>query len=125
MKDNLNSPCKNCPFSKGEGAVILARERLEEIINHDTVFSCHKTVEYGDDECGGDGRVTPRSSACAGFLGFMMKSKGPNQLMQIGFRFGILSEDKAILLADHPDIIDSIEENAEENRIPFQRKGSK
>lgn len=119
MKDNLESPCKNCPFRKGGEGVGLLRERFEEIIGHHTVFPCHKTVDYDDDD--GKGKLNPGSQACAGFLGFMMKTKGPNQLMQVGFRFGILDEKKAERLASHPDIIDTIEEGTLQHRYGKKR----
>lgn len=118
MRDELQSPCKNCPFRKGGEGVGLPRERFEQITEHHTVFPCHKTVKHNDD---GKGVHTENTQACAGFMGFMMKTKGPNQLMRVGFGLGVLNIDKANKLADHPDIIDTIEEGTLETRYGAKR----
>lgn len=106
----LKSPCANCPF-RSDKPFHLDSDRVKEIADslRDTpeapggTFYCHKTITYNsgaeersddghDDDAESDdfnGRITPRSRACAGALATLEKEQRPNQIMRIAERLGL------------------------------------
>lgn len=82
----LKTPCKTCPFKKGQGSLFqLHPERLEGIFAA-TAFQCHKTVDYSADDL--EGRAGDHPQQCAGLMGVLHLEGRPNQIMQVGERFG-------------------------------------
>lgn len=106
---SLKVPCETCPFRK-EGGYRVYGERIEEIINSDKLFDCHKTVKYGSrdsDKRDDDAKV------CAGFI--IMHEKDPglygNQMLQVASRLGVF--DIAEFRESNPawdDVFDTREE---------------
>ena len=87
MKFDLIHPCANCPF-RSDIAFYLHRARKQEIANgllRDQTFTCHKTVDYSDDEP----RDTSSSQHCAGALIILERLERPNQMMRIAERLGL------------------------------------
>ena len=76
MKFNLKKPCKNCPFrkdsTKGWLGFQRSKEIVDDVLDNDKTFSCHKTTgaETGEE--------IPREqhSFCAGALILLEKEKG-------------------------------------------------
>ena len=101
MDFNLKRPCKTCPFLRGDaGPVRLVKERTREIIEAATgvpgaTFSCHKTVDYDQDESWDDDDSCPRNTEgeqhCAGAILFSIKVEEPNQMTRIADRLGLLN----------------------------------
>jgi hypothetical protein len=66
---NMKKPCKDCPFRK-DGTMLksLGEKRvggiLEGVVNGDDFFSCHKTVDYDNE----DHKLTEKNNFCAGAL---------------------------------------------------------
>lgn len=108
MKFDMTKPCVNCPFRKGEKAVRLRPGRVEEIINSEGIFGCHKTVDYSDDD--GDGRNHEDTQGCVGFMVFMDKQRRTNQAQQIGIRLGIIDPAPIDNPANRRAVVDSCSE---------------
>jgi hypothetical protein len=97
----LSRSCGACPF-KGEFAngvpgAGLRPGRLKAIIEETTsgngaYFSCHKTVEYGDDEDGvaGSDAVFGSAAVCSGWLEAVEKLGKVPQVIQIAERLGFI-----------------------------------
>lgn len=72
----LKRPCGNCPFLKRR-PIPLHSGRVEEIrdalVEGDSLFHCHKTVDYDDLDEEGNGQPTEKTRHCAGALILMRK----------------------------------------------------
>lgn len=68
-EDFVKKPCKHCPF-RSDITPFLRTERAEELAyastNPYSDFSCHKTLDYDNDE--GEACATSITKTCAGFL---------------------------------------------------------
>lgn len=106
MKFDMKKPCAECPFRKGPKAVRLRPGRVQEIINSEGVFACHKTVDYSD----GDGRTRENSQGCVGFMVFMDKARRTNQAQQVGIRLGIIDPAPIDNPANRRAVVDSADE---------------
>lgn len=74
---DLQKPCQNCPFRKGQGSRYkLSKKRLDEIFEA-SAFQCHKTLDKKPQQC-----------AC--LMKLLAKGKRPNQIMQVAERLGRL-----------------------------------
>ena len=113
MQQTLNGPCSHCPFRRGGHGVGLPIERFEEIVEHHTVFPCHKTVDYDAEDQKTNGIDT---QACAGFLGYMTREGKTNALMQIGTVLRIFDSKRLDALASCPDIITTLDEGTLQHR---------
>lgn len=73
----------------------MGKEYAQEIANslllEDQSFSCHETIEYGDD---GEFVRSPEESHCAGALIFLEIQNKPNQIMRIAERLGLYDRTK-------------------------------
>lgn len=84
----LRRPCKSCPFKRGNGRNFgLAAARLREIFSA-PAFQCHATVNYDCDDP--RGRQGDKPQQCAGLMAILHRENRPNQIMQVGERFGAL-----------------------------------
>lgn len=88
---DMPKPCNNCPFRREGGIKIAHAPRAQEICDQDGTFSCHKTVDYSDEE--GEGRQVESSKVCAGSLIYQIKTGQPNQMTRIGQRLGLFDPD--------------------------------
>lgn len=109
MNFDLKKPCKDCPFSRFEGAVRLTRGRVREVwrsVEGGPSFQCHKTVERDDED---EVLKTPRDQHCAGAIiaGLKTGHQG-SQLAQVAFRLRILSERDYEPHFEH--VVDDIDE---------------
>jgi hypothetical protein len=90
VKYDLHKPCNGCPFLKVGGAKHLGKKRAREIAmamasSQGATFSCHKTVDYSDDEP----LDTEGTQHCAGALLFMEKvNPAGTQIVRIMERLG-------------------------------------
>jgi len=99
MKFDLIRPCAHCPF-RSDIKPFLRQDRAEEIAEtllNDGTFTCHKTVDYDDDD---GGHTTADSQHCAGATIVLELIERPNQMMRIAERLGIY--DRAKLKMDSP-----------------------
>lgn len=88
---DLKRPCVNCPFRKGQGSLFgLTPKRLRGIVDG-PAFQCHKTVDYGGDEC--SPKPGDRPQQCAGAMAVLHRSGLDNQIMQVASRLGSLDLD--------------------------------
>ena len=105
-KYSLKGPCADCPFRKDK-PFYLDPTRVDDIADvllDGGGFTCHKTVDYSDD----DGpRVTRDGRECGGAMVTLEKIDRPNQGMRIAERLGMY--DRAAMDMDAP-VYDSIEE---------------
>lgn len=115
MKFDMKKPCANCPFRKHERAVRLHSARVVEIMASEGMFPCHKTVDYSHDD---DGRETPDTQACVGFMVLAHKLGRPNQMMRIAKRLGLIKLRVLEDPANHQAVVDRPSEIIE------KRKGS-
>lgn len=89
---DLKKPCSNCPFRIGQGELYrLHEERLLEILEGDSWFQCHQTVEYDEDGEGIPG--AGGAQHCYGAAVIRMNEGHPNQLMQVAGRIGAIDLD--------------------------------
>lgn len=115
MNYNLKSPCDQCPFLKVGGVKHLGASRAREIAmcmasTPGATFSCHKTVDYGDDEP----REAKGTQHCAGALLFMEKvNPAGNQMARIVERLGLYDRTK---LDGAELVFDSVTEMVEAHR---------
>lgn len=110
VKFSLTTPCDQCPFGLHHNAVKGLREdRLRSILDagDQTMFTCHKTIEYGDDD---EYRVRS-GQECAGFMIYKMANNEPTFMMRLAANFnkdgnGISEEgwDKLQAHADDGDV---------------------
>lgn len=85
---DLKSPCKNCPFRKGEGERFrLSLDRLREI-KAASAFQCHKTIDYCNFS-DADKRAGDHPQQCAGLMAILAREGCENQIMQVAQRFGV------------------------------------
>lgn len=88
---DLRRPCSNCPWRKGQGSLFaLTKERIAGILGG-TAFQCHKTVDYGGDDCAPSPGDRPQQ--CAGLMAVLHRSGQPNQIMQVASRLGAIDLD--------------------------------
>lgn len=109
MDYDMTTPCGDCPFRR-EGFIQLTAGRCHEIVEHEGGFPCHRTLDYSAD----DGRKTPQTKVCAGFLILREQSLGPNQMMRIVERCG--GYDAKKLLENNPavaEVFGSLDEMVE------------
>lgn len=104
MKFNLTTPCGDCPFRNDGKGIRLRRSRAQDILDAitdlDLTFSCHKTVEYDDEDDEGFHIVGDGEEHCAGALILLEHLEQPNQLMRIAERTG--GYDRTKLNMDAP-----------------------
>lgn len=113
MKFDLKTPCKDCPFVKGN-TMKLHPERVNELddgLRH-TTFSCHKTVEYDDED--GEGYDTEDTQHCAGALILLEKEGRPGQMQQIAQRIGMYDPAKLNMEAPVYDSFDEMYKDMED-----------
>ena len=107
MNFDMKRPCDNCPF-RYDKHFPLTGERAEElaegITSGDQAFSCHKTVDYSDDDDGADTKDTPH---CAGAMIMLEHMEQPNQMMRIGERVGFYERTKLDMSAPVYDDADT------------------
>lgn len=109
----LTKPCDNCPFLK-RGGIRVHPDRAREIASYFTdaqggSFSCHKTVDYSDDEDDAlDGARTAgaREQICAGGMIFADKQGKANQIVRIMERLGAI--DWATLRQSRARVFDTL-----------------
>jgi hypothetical protein len=102
MGFRLRKPCAHCPwrsdrepfFRRDARGYARARE-LEESLQGNHVFPCHRTAEWDDD---GNQVVGENTQACAGALITMQKGEGMGNLLRIAARLG--AYDPAVLDLD-------------------------
>ena len=103
MHFDLKKPCSDCPFRTDSTVGWLGEKRAEEIIDalfkKDQTFSCHKTVDYENedwDEETGERIYQNRAHEqhCAGAMILMEKTETANQMMRIAERLGIYDRHK-------------------------------
>lgn len=100
----LKQPCKDCPFRRDSPKGWLGGERARQIADslHEengmgggSVFPCHKTVDYSDEdhEAGRTNRLQESNAYCAGAISVVEKEcqqGGPLPLpLQIAERMGL------------------------------------
>lgn len=89
---DLKQPCNDCPFRLGQGENFrLHEDRVINILESDTWFQCHKTVEYDD-----EGEAIPGVAGaqhCYGAMAIRMAEDNPNQMMRIAGRLGQVDLD--------------------------------
>jgi hypothetical protein len=96
----LKSPCVTCPFRKGVGELFqLHPGRLREIVAA-PAFQCHKTVDYSDE----DPQPGAKPQQCAGLMSLLHRTGQPNQIMQVGQRFGAFDPDQL----QHADVYETM-----------------
>lgn len=83
---DLKSPCKTCPFRKGNGPKFQLSERRIREIAEATAFQCHNTVDYSAETR--EGRSGDKPQQCAGLMAILHREKQPNAIMQVGQRLG-------------------------------------
>ena len=97
---SLKKSCAGCPFSKAETAVKLRYERREGIaatLIQGTTFSCHKTVDYSNE----DEPDTSESVLCFGAASALHKGGYPPvQAERIAARLGFARDDYECLETD-------------------------
>ena len=105
---SLKTPCGNCPFRKDK-KFYLSKARAEEISDSlkkdGSIFNCHKTIDYGDEE--GSPNVTKKTKVCAGSLSTMENEGLSNRMMNIGRALGIYKPEE---LNPNSPVYDSLEE---------------
>lgn len=95
MRQTLSAPCAQCPF-RSDRPGFLSRTRVREIVEsvyRQESFPCHKTIDYGADDDGGEpaGRI-PRADEiqCAGAEIFHVRTRGgSSQMRRIVGRLGL------------------------------------
>ena len=110
---SLPTPCANCPFLI-EPRFYLDPDRVDEIaesIREGATFSCHKTVNYDDDEPTERGS---RERQCSGVLITLEREDAPNQMMRIGERIGMYDRTKLNMDANVYDSLDEWREGMTE-----------
>lgn len=110
MKFDLKKPCGNCPFIKGTSMVLRPGRMLgivRALRNDYTVFPCHKTTRFDEDE-NGDTSTVPhaKEQACMGALAYTLEHMG---------RIPVLAR---IAIASGDLTIERIESNFERNTPP-------
>lgn len=97
----IKKPCIDCPFVKGSSTnTTLAEGRMEDIIDSlhkDHIFSCHKTIDYSQQDLMDDAttyQLQEQNQFCAGAMNYLVKEGRPNAQMQIAMRLGWLDVEK-------------------------------
>jgi hypothetical protein len=74
------------------------KQEIARSLRGGSMFPCHKTVDYSNDDDDGEGRVTDKSKFCVGALLTMENQGGAgcmaNQMARIESRFGNLNPDE-------------------------------
>lgn len=86
----VQSPCRDCPFRRDVPGFLTqqrAQQIAGEILDDRTIFHCHKTVEYGED----DTPETAEAQHCAGAAIVLWKVSRPNVAMRIAMMHGMLN----------------------------------
>lgn len=85
----MKTPCANCPF-RSNVPFFLRKERAQrianDVINGDTWFACHKTVNYDANDEGDD---LANASICIGSILSIAKQHG-NAMANLGVRLKVL-----------------------------------
>jgi hypothetical protein len=95
----LKSPCPHCPFRKDIPA-FLRKDRVRELRENlpEQSFTCHKTIQYSDDE-GEPMQGTGMEALCAGSLILMEKLGEQWRPAQLGERLGLYDRSKLDMAA--------------------------
>jgi len=124
MKFDLKKPCDNCPFLR-EPYFHLGPDRREELadsLRRGMSFSCHKTVNYDDDEFAeldddddddddDDVHIPSQDEQhCAGALLTMMRCSRSTNMMHIAHRIGLFDADGLYEGNMETDVYESLEE---------------
>lgn len=102
MQFRLRTPCAHCPwrsdrppfFGRDERGYARARE-LEDSLQGNHVFPCHKTATWDED---GVQQHTANTQACAGALITMQRGEGMGNLLRMMARLGVY--DPSVLALD-------------------------
>lgn len=95
----LRRPCDNCPF-RTDIQPYLRKDRALEIVQHleRGSFSCHKTVDYSNEDEDGEDRTGhkpgPTEQQCAGAMIMQEKAGGLGQMGRIAERLGLYDHTK-------------------------------
>ena len=104
------TPCENCPFLRKQAGMITGEraEELADALERDIHFSCHKTIDYNNNE-DGEGRTTAKTRLCAGSM-IVTHRHGhhPSQMARISQRLGLLNYDE--IEQSDADCFDGFEE---------------
>lgn len=101
---DLKRPCPGCPFLREGRDVVrgLSEERLEEIVESEGGFACHRThPDTGGPEGG-------RVQECAGWLIYHLANGTAPQVMRIAERLGMI--DEATLLEHEDEVLAEFED---------------
>lgn len=75
MKFGLKKACKDCPFRKDKKYLNASRAReIASVVTQDGSFSCHKTVDYSDEDY--EETLRDDEHFCAGALLFLENTQG-------------------------------------------------
>jgi hypothetical protein len=123
----MKRPCDQCPF-RHDVRGFLSEDRATEIADallSDQTFSCHKTVDYSnEDEDGFSAGDTHNSQHCAGATIMLEHMEQPNQMMRWMERLG--AYDRRQMEMDAPvftDAEDFIQHHAEAEHARRRRVG--
>lgn len=107
---SLKKVCANCPFRK-DRPFYLSPVRVLHIgtaLLYGEKFTCHKTIEYGEDDQGNPTYEGEAQQFCAGALATLIRGGHPNGYVQVAERLGI--RDPSEFDADSQPVYDSIDE---------------
>ena len=106
---NLKKPCgEMCPFRRDCLPGWLGHDRAKGIalaLEDGAVFSCHKTVNYDDDD--EPNRSTSNHEHCAGAMLTLMKEGRENTWMQVAERLGYWDRSR---MEDEGNTFDNLDE---------------
>lgn len=109
--DKLMTPCNNCPFRSDRPFYLpRANDILNDLLERDQPFTCHKTVDYN--KWDGDGLYDSSSDEhhhCAGAL-ILLKKTGhmfDNLVFRLAVRLGYLNPDKLDMEAPVYDTLEA------------------
>lgn len=120
-------PCARCPFRTDIEPFIRA-DRAREIANalcSNSIFHCHETVDYNDEDEEGNGQITDKSKWCTGALIVMEKEAiaDANQMVRIYQRVGGLDMAALDLEAPVPDSLEAwIERHRKAERAQVRKR---
>lgn len=115
----MKTPCKDCPFRKDVRPYISVervREIFAAIIERDNHFSCHKTVDYSqEDESGETVPKTGHSSVCAGAAILQDKCGRPSVMVRMGYALRSIPRD-------HFDMAAPVYDSPEEMLAAYEKE---